>query len=75
MPGNKLFQPNEGVSIRNPTSNQQENGNIVNPPRFAEFGGLSSGAARGIMRNGMKVQKPGNTQRNVPQRNRGAKSY
>jgi hypothetical protein len=70
MPGSRLFRPNEGLDVRNPTSNQKENGNIINPPRFAEFGGLSSAGTRGIWRNDKRISAPAGTQKKVPQRNR-----
>lgn len=70
MEGNRLFRPDEGLDVRNPTSNEQENGAIVNPPRYAEFGGLASASARGIMKNDKGISMPGSTQRKVPQRNR-----
>jgi len=67
MSGNRLFRPDEGLDVRDPLSNEKANRNIINPPRFAEFGGLSSGSARGIMRNDKKIVMPGNAQRRVPQ--------
>lgn len=72
MSGNRLFRPDEGLDVRNPTSDAKENGNIVNPRRFAEFGGLTSENAKGIARNSMGISMPGSTQRKVPQRNRGS---
>ena len=59
----------EGLDVRNPTSDAKENGNIVNPRRFAEFGGLSSGSARGLMKNPFNIDMPSSTQRRVPQKN------
>jgi hypothetical protein len=70
MAGSRLFRPNSGLDVREPTSNTQANKNIINPPRFAQFGGLSSGSPRGLQKNGMTVQAPGSTLRKVPQRNR-----
>ena len=66
MAGNRLFRPNENLDVRSPTSNQKENGNIVNPPRFAEFGGLSSASATGIRRNDKRIVMPGSAQKRVP---------
>jgi hypothetical protein len=65
-----MFRPDDGLDVRNPTSNEKENGSIVNPPRFAEFGGLSSGNARGINKNNKTIQLPGSTIRREPQSNR-----
>jgi hypothetical protein len=70
MAGSRLFRPNEGLDVRNPLSNKKENKNIINPPRFAEFGGLAAGGARGIYRNDKTISSPGGTQKTVPQRNR-----
>lgn len=70
MPGSRLFRPNEGLDVRSPTSNSQMNKNILNPPRFAELGGLSSSGARGMRKNSMTISQPGGTQKKVPQRHR-----
>lgn len=51
-----LYRPRGSLSIRKPTSDQQQNGVITNPPRFARLGGLS-GASK-VGKTGMKVQKP-----------------
>jgi hypothetical protein len=66
MSGNRLFRPSDNLDVRSPTSNQQENGNIVNPPRFSEFGGLSSASARGLKKNDKGIRMPGSTQKKVP---------
>lgn len=68
MAGNRLFRPSENLDVRPPTSNAKQNGNIINPPRYAEFGGLKPGA-RGIAKNEMSVNMPGGTIRDVPQKN------
>ena len=73
MSGTKLFNPSESLSIRPPTSNARYHGNIVNPPRFAELGGLKS-ASEGDRKNDMVVVAPGGTQRKVPQSST-AKNY
>lgn len=65
MSGNRLFNPADSLAIRDPVSNEKQNGNIMNPPRFAEFGGFSS-AARGLYRNMMKIVRPGASTRQVP---------
>lgn len=70
MAGNRLFRPSEGLDVRPPTSNTKENGNIINTPRFAEFGGLTPGA-RGIKRNDKALaSSPSGTVRDVPQSNK-----
>jgi len=53
-----LFKPRGANNPRRPTDNTQQNGVVTNPPRFEEFGGLSSGAKIGS-KNKMAVQKPG----------------
>lgn len=45
---------------RDPLSNSKTNGRIVNPPRFAELGGLSSAKKKGaMMKNSLSIRKPG----------------
>lgn len=46
--------------FRQPTDNTLENGNIVNPPRYAELGGLTS-ANKAIKTNNKTLKKPGAT--------------
>ena len=53
-----LFKPRGANNPRRPTDNTQQNGVVTNPPRFEQFGGLSSGAKIGA-KNKMAVQKPG----------------
>ena len=53
-----LFNPRGANNPRRPTDNTQQNGVVTNPPRFEQFGGLSSGAKIGA-KNKMAVQKPG----------------
>jgi hypothetical protein len=57
-----LFKPRGASSPRRPTDNNQQNGQIVNTPRFSEFGGLKNSAAAGG-KNKMQVQKPGDGKR------------
>lgn len=64
MAGNRLFNPTIST-IRDPISNEQTNGNIVNPPRFAQLGGLSS-KGKAVFRNSLKIVKPGASTRNEP---------
>jgi hypothetical protein len=67
MPSQKrLFMPADGLSIRDPGTNAREKGNIMNPRRYAEFGGLSSGSARGFYPSTATVKPPGQTERAVP---------
>ena len=65
----RLFRPDAEGAIRDPRSNAQVNGNIVNPPRYAQIGGLTS-AEKALKRNEMRVQPPGSTQRRVPASNK-----
>lgn len=47
---------------RDALSNARNNARIVNPPRFAELGGLSSAKKRGAMtKNQLSIKKPGDT--------------
>lgn len=64
----RLFMPADGLSIRDPLTNERAKGNIMNPRRYAEYGGLTSGNARGFSPsdNSMAVHKPGATERAVP---------
>lgn len=67
MPSNrKLFMPADSLSIRDPKTNELRKGNIMNPRRYAEFGGLSSGAVRGVSDSTATVQPPESTQRSFP---------
>jgi hypothetical protein len=62
----RLFMPADGLSIRDPLTNERAKGNIMNPRRYAEFGGLSSGGKRGFESSTATVGKPGSTERAVP---------
>jgi hypothetical protein len=73
MAGNRLFSPGESLQIRDPLANSRENGNIINPPRLSQLGGLDAlmktNAYRnnaGIYKNTLGIQKPGSTLRPVP---------
>ncbi len=46
--------------LRDPLTNQQNNGRIVNPPRFPVFGGFT-GRAKGFFKNMLHIVKPGDT--------------
>lgn len=52
----ELFKPRAAGSIRPPTSNNQKHGVVINTPRFAELGGLSSAGKVG--KTGLAVNKP-----------------
>jgi hypothetical protein len=43
--------------IRRPTDPAKENGNIINPPRYAELGGLT-GPSKTAERNPFTISKP-----------------
>lgn len=58
----ELFKPRGNMSPRRPTDNTQQNGQIVNTPRFSEMGGLSSPAKIGS-KNKMTLSKPGDTKK------------
>jgi hypothetical protein len=45
---------------------------FVNPPTYAEVGGLTSGSATGIYKNGARIRRPQGTQSSVPFNNKGA---
>jgi hypothetical protein len=46
--------------IRDPLTNSQNNGRIVNPPRFPVLGGFAS-KAKGFFKNALAIMKPGDT--------------
>jgi hypothetical protein len=50
-----LFKPRGAASPRRPTDNNQNNGQIVNTPRFSQFGGLNS--ATKVSKNAMTLEK------------------
>ena len=58
----ELFKPKGALQPRRPTDNSQNNGQIVNTPRFSEMGGLSNAAKAG-KKNAMTMSKPGDTKR------------
>ena len=60
MPSKYLEPSSKGK--RGELENGKNNGRIVNPPRFAALGGLSSAKKRGAMtRNSMSIRRPGDT--------------
>jgi hypothetical protein len=46
--------------MRDPLSDARKNGRIINPPRYAHLGGLSSGK-KAISKNEMTIKQPGST--------------
>lgn len=52
-----LYKPRGAQQPRKPTDNNQKNGRIINTPRYAEMGGLSSAGKIGS-KNQMHVEKP-----------------
>jgi len=60
MPARYLEPSSKGK--RGEIDNSRANGRIVNPPRFAALGGLSSAKKAGAMeRNAKTIKKPGQT--------------
>lgn len=57
-----LFKPRGAQTIRGATDNKQQNGQIVNTPRYADFGGLSGPTKTG-KKNAMSLSKPGDTKK------------
>jgi len=55
-----LFAPRE-APIRQPTSDAQVNGRIINPPRYAQLGGLTAAGKVGPTATQYKISKPGDT--------------
>ena len=58
----ELFKPRGAASPRRPTDNNQKNGQIVNTPRFSQFGGLD-GISKGGSKNQMTTSRPGDTKK------------
>ena len=56
-----LFKPRGASAPRRPTDDRQENGQIVNTPRFARFGGLDKPSD--LSKNKMAVHKPADGKR------------
>jgi len=53
-----LFKPRGASQPRRPTTDQQQNGQIVNTPRYSRFGGLTNPAKAG-WKNKMSIKPPG----------------
>ena len=62
----RLFMPADSLQPRDPLSNELRNGNIMNPRRYAEIGGLHGPNVRGFEASTMDVKTPESTQRRVP---------
>jgi hypothetical protein len=58
----ELFKPRGAASPRRPTDNNQKNGQIINTPRYSQFGGLTSTAKAGF-KNMMTTSNPGDTKK------------
>jgi hypothetical protein len=58
----ELFKPKGALQPRRPTDNSQNNGKVVNTPRFSQMGGLDNASKTG-KRNGMTMSKPGDTKK------------
>lgn len=57
-----LFKPRGASSPRRPTDNNQKNGQVVNTPRYSQFGGLSASGKAGY-KNMMNLSHPGDTKK------------
>ena len=57
-----LFKPRGASAPRNPTDNNQKNGQIVNTHRYSQFGGLTSAPKAGY-KNMMNLSRPGDTKK------------
>ena len=58
----ELFKPRGAAMPRRPTDNNQKNGQVINAPRFSQFGGLT-GATKAGYKNMMSMSKPGDTKK------------
>lgn len=56
-----LFKPSS-TGMRGPTDNKRENGRVINPPRFAELGGLT-GPSKVYTGNNIRIRKPGSSEK------------
>jgi hypothetical protein len=51
-----------GRGRRDPLDNSRGNGRVINPPRMAQLGGLTSPRKKGAMtKNNLTIRKPGDT--------------
>ena len=58
----ELFKPRGAANPRRPTDNTQKNGQIINTPRFSQFGGLTAAPKAGF-KNMMTTSHPGDTKK------------
>jgi len=58
----ELFKPRGASAPRKPTDNNQKNGQVINTPRFSQFGGLSASGKAGY-KNMMTLSQPGDTKK------------
>jgi hypothetical protein len=60
-----IFKPRGATTIRKPTDNNNQNGQVFNPCRFSQFGGGKDGTAIAsrMFRNKMSLEKPGGTKK------------
>jgi len=56
-----LFKPRGASTPRRPTDDRQENGQMINTPRYARLGGLDKPSD--LSKNKMAVQKPADGKR------------
>lgn len=53
-----LFKPRGASNPRSPTTDKQQNGQVVNTPRYEPFGGLSNASKIGT-KNTFAIKPPG----------------
>ncbi len=58
-----LFKPRGASNPRRPTDNTQKNGQVVNTPRYSQFGGLSGASKTGPKSTYQNLSKPGDTKK------------
>lgn len=58
-----LFRPRGASQPRRPTDNAQKNGQVVNTPRYSQFGGLSGASKTQPKSTVMSLSKPGDTKK------------
>ena len=66
MSGDRLFRPNESLSVPDLQNNTKDRGMFVVPPTYAELGGLTSADSVGIFKNAAVIKSPESTQSKVP---------
>jgi hypothetical protein len=53
-----IFNKPTGKGARNVQDNKRENGRVINPPRYAQMGGLTGPSKMKMNADGMKIKKP-----------------